>query len=175
MTSRSEFPYLTLLLSAGLIGSNFFSLTLLSKSGGSAPFDLARLATTENSASQMRYSKDGEKLDLTITHNMHQPKTVLFSSEKPKWNGKTDYKRREYIAHVPTEKAQEIDLKCLEAEITGKNNGGLVASGLAGAAGASKLSNVPIIGFLLEPFARNRAQKIGSNLGSDLSKDLSDC
>ena len=179
MSSRSEFPYLTLLLSAGLIGSNFFSLTLLSKSGGSAPFDLARLATTENSASQMRYSKDGEKLDLTITHNMHQPKTVLFSSDttKTKWNGKEDvsYVRREYVPHVPTEKRQEIDMKCLEASITGKNNGGLVGAGVATAAGASKLSNVPIIGFLLEPFARNRAQKIGQDIGSSLGKDLSDC
>jgi len=174
MTSRSEFPYLNALLGLGLIGSNFFSLSLLSKANNGIP-DLARLATTENSASHMRYSKDGEKLDLTITHNMHQPKTVLFTSEKTKWSGKTDYSHREYIAHEPTEKAQEIDLKCLEASITGKNNGGLVGAGVATAAGASKLSNVPIIGFLLEPFARNRAQKIGSSLGSDLSKDLSDC
>ena len=175
MSSRSEFPFLSILLGVGLIGTNFYSLGLISKSGGSTPFDLARLSTTENSASQMRYRKDGEKLDLTITHNMHQPKTVLFSSEKAKWSGKTDYSHREYIAHVPTEKAQEIDLRCFEASITGKNNGGLVGAGIATAAGASKLSNVPIIGFLLEPFARNRAQKIGSNLGSDLSKDLSDC
>ena len=123
----------------------------------------------------MRYSKDGEKLDLTITHNMHQPKTVLFSSENSKWNGKTDYHRKEYIAHVPTQKEQEIDLRCFEASITGKNNGGLVGSGVATAAGAAKLSNVPIIGFLLEPFARNRAQKIGQNVGASLGKDLSDC
>ena len=179
---RSEFPYLSALLGLGLIGSNFFSLSLLSRSSSSVPFDLARLNTTENSASQMRYSKeskDGEKLDLTITHNMHQPKTVLFSSDttKTKWNGKEDvsYVRREYIPHVPTEKTKEIDMKCLEAAITGKNNGGLVASGLTTAAGASKLSNVPIIGFLLEPFARNRAQKIGQDIGSSLGKDLSDC
>ena len=174
MTSRSEFPYLNALLGLGLIGSNFFSLSLLSKANNGIP-DLARLATTENSASQMRYSKDGEKLDVVMSLNMHNPKTTLFSEEKTKWSGKTDYSRREYIAHVPTQKEQEIDLKCLEASITGKNNGGLVGAGIATAAGASKLSNVPIIGFLLEPFARNRAQKIGSNLGSDLSKDLSDC
>ena len=88
MSSRSDFPFLSILLGAGLIGTNFFSLTLLSKSGSSIP-DLARLNTTENSASQMRYQKNGEKLDLTITHNMHQPKTVLFSSDttKSKWNG----------------------------------------------------------------------------------------
>ena len=162
------------LLGLGLIGQSFLSMSLLSKANNGIP-DLSRLATTNNSASQMRYTKDGEKLDVMMTLNMHSPKTTLFSEEKTKWNGKTDYNRREYIAHVPTEKAQEIDLKCLEASITGKNNGGLVGAGVATAAGASKLSNVPIIGFLLEPFARNRAQKIGSNLGSDLSKDLSDC
>ena len=178
MSSRSEFPFLSILLGVGLIGTNFYSLGLLSKSGSSIP-DLARLATTENSASQMRYSKDGEKLDLTITHNMHQPKTVLFSSDttKSKWNGKQDvsYVRREYVPHVPTEKRQEIDMNCLEASFVGKNNGGLVGAGVATAAGASKLSNVPIIGFLLEPFARNRAQKIGQDIGSSLGKDLSDC
>ena len=179
MSSPSkEFPFLTLLLSAGLIGSNFFSLTLLSKSGSSIP-DLARLATTENSASQLRYTKDGEKLDVMMTLNMHSPKTVLFSSDttKNKWNGKQDvsYVRREYVPHVPTEKRQEIDMKCLEASFVGKNNGGLVGAGVATAAGASKLSSVPIIGFLLEPFARNRAQKIGQDIGSSLGKDLSDC
>tara|TARA_R100001463_G_scaffold81597_1_gene136146 strand:+ start:82 stop:606 length:525 start_codon:yes stop_codon:yes gene_type:complete len=174
MTSRSEFPYLNALLGLGLIGSNFFSLSLLSKANNGIP-DLARLATTENSASQIRYTKEGDKLDVMVRHNMHFPKTVMFSSQKEKWSGKTDYLHKEYIAHVPTEKAQEIDLRCFEASITGTNNGGLVGSGVATAAGAAKLSNVPIIGFLLEPFIRNRAQKIGSNLGSDLSKDLSDC
>ena len=174
MTSRSDFPYLNALLGLGLIGQSFFSMSLLSRANNGLP-DLSRLATTNNSSSQMRYSKDGEKLDVVMSLNMHNPKTTLFSEEKTKWSGKTDYSRREYIAHVPTQKEQEIDLKCLEASITGKNNGGLVGAGIATAAGASKLSNVPIIGFLLEPFARNRAQKIGSNLGSDLSKDLSDC
>jgi len=179
MSSRSEFPFLSILLGVGLIGTNFYSLGLLSKSGGSVPFDLARLNTTENSASQLRYKKNGEDLDLTITHNMHQPKTVLFTSDttKSKWNGKQDvsYVRREYVPHVPTEKRQEIDTKCLEASFVGKNNGGLVGAGVATVAGASKLSSVPIIGFLLEPFARNRAQKIGQDIGSSLGKDLSDC
>mgnify|MGYP003113684858 CR=1 FL=1 len=178
MSSRSEFPYLNALLGLGLIGQSFFSMSLLSRANNGIP-DLARLATTENSASQLRYKKNGEDLDLTITHNMHQPKTVLFTSDttKSKWNGKQDvsYVRREYVPHVPTEKRQEIDMKCLEASFVGKNNGGLVGAGVATAAGASKLSSVPIIGFLLEPFARNRAQRIGQDIGSSLGKDLSDC
>ena len=178
MSSRSEFPYLGALLGLGLIGQSFFSMSLLSRANNGIP-DLSRLATSRDSASQLRYTKDGEKLDVMMTLNMNSPKTVLFSSDttKSKWNGKQDvsYVRREYVPHVPTEKRQEIDMKCLEASITGKNNGGLVGAGVATAAGASKLSNVPIIGFLLEPFARNRAQKIGQDIGSSLGKDLSDC
>ena len=54
------------LLGLGLIGSNFFSLSLLSRASNGIP-DLARLATTENSASQLRYKKNGEDLDLTTT------------------------------------------------------------------------------------------------------------
>ena len=173
-----EVPYLNALLGLGLIGQSFFSMSLLSRANNGIP-DLSRLATSRDSASQLRYTKDGEKLDVMMTLNMNSPKTVLFSSDttKSKWNGKQDvsYVRREYVPHVPTEKRQEIDMKCLEASITGKNNGGLVGAGVATAAGASKLSNVPIIGFLLEPFARNRAQKIGQNVGSSLGKDLSDC
>ena len=91
MTSRSEFPYLNALLGLGLIGSNFFSLSLLSKANNGIP-DLSRLATSRDSASQLRYTKDGEKLDVMMTLNMNSPKTVMFSSDqtKSKWNGKQD-------------------------------------------------------------------------------------
>ena len=171
---KSTSQLIAIILGVGMVGQNFFVLNMLSKRETDMP-NLARLATTENSSSQMKYSRDGEKLDVLVTHNMPSPKTVMFTSEKSKWNGKIDYTHREYIPHVPTEKAQEIDLKCLEAEIIARNNGGLVAAGVAGAAGASKLSSIPIIGFLLEPFARNRAQKIGQNVGGSLGKDLSDC
>ncbi len=170
MSSRSEFPYLTFLLSAGLIGSNFFSLTLLSKSGGSAPFDLARLATTENSASQMRYSKDGEKLDLTITHNMHQPKTTLFSSEKSKWNGKTDYSRKEYIAHHPVDNAKLTSayLQCIKDKGSAESTGEIVGTSLVTSTpAASTLSNIPIIGWFASAFAVKKAGQIGKEIGSD--------
>ena len=100
MTQMKEGNYLPLLLGLGLIGSNFFSLVLLSRSGDSLP-NLASLATTENSSSQMRYRKDEKGLEVVMSHNMHSPKTVLFSSEKSKWNGKTDYTRKEYVAHQP--------------------------------------------------------------------------
>ena len=72
------------LLGLGLIGSNFFSLSLLSKANNGIP-DLARLATTENSASQVRYTKDGDKLEVMVRHNMHSPKTVMFRTQKVKW------------------------------------------------------------------------------------------
>ena len=170
MSSRSEFPYLTILLSAGLIGSNFFSLTLLSKSGGSAPFDLARLATTENSASQMRYTKDGEKLDLTITHNMHQPKTVLFSSEKSKWNGKTDYTRKEYIAHHPVDNAKLTSayLQCIKNKGSAESQGEIVGGALITSTPASGfLSGLPVVGWLANSIATKKASQIGKNIGGD--------
>ena len=170
MSSRSEFPYLTILLSAGLIGSNFFSLTLLSKSGGSAPFDLARLATTENSASQMRYSKDGEKLDLTITHNMHQPKTVLFSSEKSKWNGKTDYSRKEYIAHHPVDNAKLTSayLQCIKDKGSAEGQGEIVGQSLITSTPASNfLTGIPVVGWIANSIAVKKAGQAGKNIAGD--------
>ena len=158
------------LLGLGLIGQSFFSMSLLSKSGGSAPFDLARLATTENSASQMRYSKDGEKLDLTITHNMHQPKTTLFSSEKSKWNGKTDYTRKEYIAHHPVDSARLTSgyLACIKNKGSAESNGEIVGTSLVTATpAASTLSIIPIIGWVASAFAVKKAGQIGKNIGGD--------
>ena len=158
------------LLGLGLIGQSFFSMSLLSKSGGSAPFDLARLATTENSASQMRYSKDGEKLDLTITHNMHQPKTTLFSEEKTKWHGKTDYIRKEYIAHHPVDSARLTSeyLACIKNKGSAESNGEIVGTSLVTATpAASTLSNIPFIGWVASAFAVKKAGQIGKNIGGD--------
>ena len=158
------------LLGLGLIGQSFFSMSLLSKSGGSAPFDLARLATTENSASQMRYSKDGEKLDLTITHNMHQPKTTLFSEEKTKWHGKTDYIRKEYIAHHPVDSARLTSeyLACIKNKGSAESNGEIVGTSLVTATpAASTLSNIPFIDWVASAFAVKKAGQIGKNIGGD--------
>ena len=162
------------LLGLGLIGQSFFSMSLLSKSGGSAPFDLARLATTDNSASQMRYSKDGEKLDLTITHNMHQPKTVLFSSENSKWNGKTDYNRKEYIAHHPVDNAKLTSayLQCIKDKGSAESQGEIVGGALISSTPASGfLSNIPIVGWL----ANSVAQRKASQIGKDIASDFVDC
>ena len=119
-----EGNYLPLLLGLGLIGSNFFSLILLSKSGDSLP-NLASLATTENSSSQMRYKKDEKGLEVVMSHNMHSPKTVLFSSEKSKWNGKTDYTRKEYVAHQPGENAGAAAsyLQCIKNKGSAESQG----------------------------------------------------
>ena len=158
------------LLGLGLIGQSFFSMSLLSKSGGSAPFDLARLATTENSASQMRYSKDGEKLDLTITHNMHQPKTVLFSSEKSKWNGKTDYTRKEYIAHHPVDNAKLTSayLQCIKDKGSAESTGEIVGTSLVTATpAASTLSGIPVVGWIASALATKKAGQLGKEIGGD--------
>ena len=158
------------LLGLGLIGQSFFSMSLLSKSGGSAPFDLARLATTENSASQMRYTKDGEKLDVVMTLNMHNPKTTLFSEEKTKWHGKTDYSRKEYIAHHPVDSARLTAeyLQCIKDKGSAESNGEIVGTSLVTATpAASTLSNIPFIGWVASAFAVKKAGQIGKNIGGD--------
>ena len=170
MSSPSkEIPYLTFLLSAGLIGSNFYSLGLLSKSGSSIP-DLARLATTDNSASQLRYTKDGEKLDVMMTLNMHSPKTTLFTTEKTKWHGKTDYHRKEYIAHHPVDNARLTAeyLQCIKNKGSAESNGEIVGTSLVTATpAASTLSNIPFIGWIASAFAVKKAGQIGKDIGGD--------
>ena len=169
MSSRSEFPYLNALLGLGLIGSNFFSLSLLSKANNGIP-DLARLATTENSASQMRYTKDGEKLDLTITHNMHQPKTVLFSSENSKWNGKTDYTRKEYIAHHPVDNAKLTSayLQCIKDKGSAEGQGEIVGQSLITSTPASNfLTGIPVVGWIANSIAVKKAGQAGKNIAGD--------
>jgi len=169
MTQLKEGNYLPLLLGLGLIGSNFFSLILLSKSGDSLP-NLASLATTENSSSQMRYKKDEQGLEVTINHNMHSPKTVLFSSEKSKWNGKTDYTRKEYVAHQPGENAglAASYLQCIKDKGSAESNGEIVGTSLVTATpAANTLSNIPIIGWIASAVAVKKAGQIGKDIGSD--------
>ena len=169
MTQMKEGIYLPLLLGLGLIGSNFFSLILLSKSGDSLP-NLASLATTENSSSQMRYRKDEKGLEVVMSHNMHSPKTVLFSSEKSKWNGKTDYTRKEYVAHQPGENAALAAnyLQCIKNKGSAESQGEIVGTSLVTATpAASTLSNIPIIGWIASAVAVKKAGQLGKDIGGD--------
>jgi len=157
------------LLGLGLIGQSFLSMSLLSKANNGIP-DLARLATTDNSASQLRYTKDGEKLDVVMTLNMHSPKTTLFSSEKTKWHGKTDYIRKEYIAHHPVDSARLTAeyLQCIKDKGSAESNGEIVGTSLVTATpAASTLSNIPFIGWVASAFAVKKAGQIGKNIGGD--------
>ena len=169
MTQMKEGNYLPLLLGLGLIGSNFFSLILLSRSGDSLP-NLASLATTENSSSQMRYRKDEKGLEVVMSHNMHSPKTVLFSSEKSKWNGKTDYTRKEYVAHQPGENAALAAnyLQCIKNKGSAESQGEIVGTSLITATpAANTLSNIPIIGWIASAVAVKKAGQLGKDIGGD--------
>ena len=169
MTQLKEGNYLPLLLGLGLIGSNFFSLVLLSKSGDSLP-NLASLATTNNSSSQMRYKKDEQGLEVVINHNMHSPKTVLFSSEKSKWNGKTDYTRKEYVAHQPGENAALAAnyLQCIKDRGSAESQGEIGGTSLITATpAANTLSNIPIIGWIASAVAVKKAGQLGKDIGGD--------
>jgi len=161
--------FLPALLGLGLIGSNFFSMILLSRSGDSLP-NLASLATTENSSSQMRYIKGEKGLEVVINHNMHSPKTVMFTSEKSKWNGKTDYTRKEYVAHQPgANVALAADyLQCIKNKGSAESNGEIVGTSLVTATpAASTLSNIPIIGWIASAVAVKKAGQLGKDIGGD--------
>ena len=159
------------LLGIGLISSNLMSLTLLSNSNKDGIPDLARLQTTENSASQMRYNRsESGDLEVVVTHNMHQPKTTLFSSEKTKWNGKTDYVRKEYIAHHPVDSARLTSeyLQCIKNKGSAESQGEIVGTSLVTATpAASTLSQIPIIGWIASAVAVKKAGQLGKEIGGD--------
>ena len=163
------------LLGLGLIGSNLFSLTLLSTANSDKIPDLARLQTTENSASQLKYKRsESGDLEVLVTHNMHQPKTTLFSSEKSKWNGKTDYTRKEYIAHHPVDNAKLTSayLQCIKDKGSAESQGEIVGGALISSTPASGfLSGLPVVGWL----ANSVAQRKASQIGKDIASDFVDC
>ena len=118
----------------------------------------------------MQYKKDEKGLDVVITHNMHSPKTVLFSSEKSKWNGKTDYTRKEYVAHQPGENAALAAnyLQCIKNKGSAESQGEIVGTSLVTATpAASTLSNIPIIGWIASAVAVKKAGQIGKDIGGD--------
>ena len=159
------------LLGIGLISSNLLSLNLLSNSSKDGIPDLARLQTTENSASQMRYNRsESGDLEIVVSHNMHQPKTTLFSSEKTKWNGKTDYIRKEYIAHHPVDSARLTSeyLQCIKNKGSAESQGEIVGTSLVTATpAANTLSNIPIIGWIASAVAVKKAGQLGKEIGGD--------
>ena len=159
------------LLGIGLISSNLMSLTLLSSANKAGIPDLSRLQTTENSASQMRYNRsESGDLEVVVTHNMHQPKTTLFSSENTKWNGKTDYVRKEYIAHHPVDSARLTSeyLQCIKNKGSAESTGEIVGTSLVTATpAASTLSQIPVIGWLANALAVKKAGQLGKEIGGD--------
>ena len=159
------------LLGIGLISSNLMSLTLLSNSNKDGIPDLARLQTTENSASQLRYNRsESGDLEVVVTHNMHQPKTTLHSTEKTRWNGKTDYIRKEYIAHHPVDSARLTSeyLACIKNKGSAESQGEIVGTSLVTTTpAANTLSNIPIIGWIASAVAVKKAGQLGKEIGGD--------
>ena len=118
----------------------------------------------------MQYKKNEKGLEVMIRHNMHSPKTVLFSSEKSKWNGKTDYTRKEYVAHQPGENAALAAsyLQCIKNKGSAESNGEIVGTSLVTATpAASTLSNIPIIGWITSALATKKAAQLGKEIGGD--------
>ena len=156
------------LLGIGLISSNLMSLNLLSNASKDGIPDLARLQTTENSASQLRYNRsESGDLEVVVTHNMHQPKTTLHSTEKTRWNGKTDYTRKEYIAHHPVDSARLTSeyLACIKDKGSAESQGEIVGTSLVTATPAgSTLSGIPVVGWIANALATKKAAQLGKEI-----------
>ena len=163
------------LLGIGLISSNLMSLTLLSNSNKDGIPDLARLQTTENSASQLRYNRsESGDLEILVTHNMHSPRTTLHSTEKTSWNNKTNYTRKEYIAHHPVDNAKLTSayLQCIKDKGSAESQGEIVGGALISSTPASGfLSSLPVVGWL----ANSVAQKKSSQIGKEIAGNFVDC
>jgi len=163
------------LLGIGLISSNLMSLNLLSNASKDGIPDLARLQTTENSASQLRYNRsESGDLEVVVTHNMHSPRTTLHSEERSRWNGKTDYIRKEYIAHHPVDSARLTSeyLACIKNKGSAESQGEIVGTSLVSATPVgSTLSGIPVIGWI----ANAVATKKSASLGKEIAGSFVDC
>ena len=158
------------LLGIGLISSNLMSLTLLSSANKDGIPDLARLQTTENSASQLRYNRsESGDLEVVVTHNMHSPRTTLHTTEKTGWNNKTNYTRKEYIAHHPVDNAKLTSayLQCIKDKGSAESQGEIVGGALISSTPASGfLSGLPVVGWLANSIATKKAATAGKNIAS---------
>ena len=158
------------LLGIGLISSNLMSLNLLSNASKDGIPDLARLQTTDYSASQLKYNRsESGDLEVVVTHNMHQPKTTLHSTESTGgWNNKTSYKRKEYIAHHPVDSARLTSeyLACIKNKGSAESQGEIVGTSLVSATPVgSTLSGIPIVGWIANAVAIRKSSQFGKEIG----------
>tara|TARA_R100001443_G_scaffold3003_1_gene9724 strand:+ start:258 stop:575 length:318 start_codon:yes stop_codon:yes gene_type:complete len=102
---------------------------------------------------------------------MHQPKTTLHSTEKTRWNGKTDYTRKEYIAHHPVDSARLTSeyLACIKNKGSAESQGEIVGTSLISATPVgSTLSGIPVIGWIANAVATKKAGSAGKAIAGDL-------
>ena len=161
-------------MSIGLVGSNFFSLSLLSTANNGIP-SLASLSTTDSSSSQLRYQKsENGAVEIVMRHNMNDPKTTLFTEEEsnPKWHGKTQtkYIHREYLAHHPNGhsglSAEEI--QCYMNKGSASSNGEILGTSVVTATPvASGLAGLPLVGWLASALAVKKSAELGKTIGAD--------
>ena len=159
------------LLSLGLISSNLMSLNLLSNSSKDGIPDLARLQTTENSASQLRYNRsESGDLEVVVTHNMHSPRTTLHTTESTGWNNKTNYVRKEYVAHRPGGDAELAAsyLQCIKNKGSAESQGEMVGTSLISATPVgTTLSGIPVVGWIASALATKKSAQLGKEIGGD--------
>jgi len=174
----------TLVLSSGLIASNFMSLNMLAKKDGGIP-DISKLSSTPYSSLQIRSETKADGAEAwSFASRQHDPKTMLSyeTSESPTFNKgvKTKHIHKESVAQFAifpqgeggTLTAKQIE--CIEKQAQGRSNGQLIAD--AGSVQVTPaLTGIPIIGPVLAGLWFGQSRKAVGNLSSDLAGQWNDC
>jgi len=174
----------SLVLGAGLIATNFMSLSLLARKDSGIP-SIANLPNTPYSSFSMRSEKaaDGSE-EWSIAQRQHDPKTMLFyeDSEQPTFSGKMKkkYVHKEKVAQFITYpqgsdgKLTEEQIACIEKMAQGRSNGMMIAD--AGSVQVTPaIASVPIVGPVLAGIFFGQARKQLGNVTSDIAGQWNDC
>ena len=174
----------TLVLSSGLIASNFMSLNMLAKKDGGIP-DISKLSSTPYSSLQIRSETkaDGAE-EWSFASRQHDPKTMLSyeTSESPTFNKgvKTKHIHKESVAQFAIfpqgegGKLTDKQIECIEKQAQGRSNGMMIAD--AGSVSVSPaIASVPIIGPVLAGVFYGVARDKVGNVASDIAGQWNDC
>jgi len=174
------------ILGAGLVASNFYTLSLLSNKEFSIP-SIANLPSNRYSSLSVRSTHEGDKKEWVISSKQHDPKTLLYSKDvqRDEQIGRRSNKTNSYIhqetvavanSNYSTEDIQEaINIECIEttskASARGEVLGVQTASNLA-----PTLSSVPVVGPLLVGISMVGSRKAGQETGKMIAEEWSgDC
>jgi len=185
MIQFTSFNGLTsLVLGAGLIATNFMSLSLLARKDGGIP-DISKLSSTPYSSIQIRSETkpDGAE-EWMFNSKQHDPKliTTIVDDEKPTFSGKVKkrYTHKQSVAQFaiyPRGEGGKLtadQIACIESMAQGKSNGMMIADA-ASVQVTPAIASVPIVGPVLAGLFFGQARKQLGNVTSDIAGQWNDC